>query len=130
MARAGGVRAKGSAIMKGFHPSKPLCTRFADQFNNKGHLTNCTIVWKSFGRASCSGRKTHLYYVTHDDFPEQEFTVVKHSFKVETACTNPKEIFKDERPPVAPEASIHQEDPNLNLRESRSNAKPSVQVPT
>ena len=101
--------------MKGCHPSKPLRARFADQFNNKGRLTNCRIVQKSFGRASRRGCESHLYHVTHDDFPGQEFTVAKNSFKVETACTNPEDIFEDERLPVAPEASLPQEDPNLNL---------------
>ncbi|KAL3779887.1 hypothetical protein HJC23_001477 [Cyclotella cryptica] len=132
MARAkpGGVGAKGSALMKLFHPSEPLRARFSDQFNNKGSLANCTIVRKSFGRVSHRGRETHLYHVTHDDFPGQEFAVSKHSFKVETACTNPEDIFEDERPPAAPAASLSEEDLNLNLRESRSNAEPSFQVPT
>jgi hypothetical protein len=112
--------------MKLFHPSEPLRAHFSDQFNNKSRLANCTIVGKSFGRASRRGRETHLYHVTHDDFPGQEFAVSKHSFKVETACTNPEDIFEDERPPAAPAASLSQEDPNLNLRESRSNAEPSV----
>jgi hypothetical protein len=45
-------------------------------------------------------------------------------------CTNPDNIFEDERPPSAPEAPLPQEDPNLSLRESRTNAEPSVQIPT
>ena len=132
MARAkpGGVGAKGSAVMKLFHPRKPLRACFGGKYDSKGRLMNCTVVQKSFGRASRRGRKTHLYHVTHDDFPGQEFTVAKHSFKVEVGCTNRDNIFDDERPPSAPEVSLPQEDLNLSLRESRTNAEPSVQVPT
>ncbi len=129
-AKPGGVGAKGSAVMKLFHPSEPLRARFGSEYDNKGRLCNCTIVRKSFGRASRRGRETHLYHVTHDDFPGQEFLVAKHSFKVEVGCTNPDNIFEDEHPPSAPEASLPQEDPNLSLRESRSNNKPSVQILT
>ena len=77
MARAkpGGVGAKGSALMKSFHPSGPLRARYQDQFDNKGRFENCKIVRKSFGRASRRGRQTHLYHVTHD---EQEFAATKH----------------------------------------------------
>jgi len=55
-----------------------------------------------------------LYHVTHDDFPGQEFTVAKQSFKVQVGCMNPDNILEDERPPSAPEASFPKEDPNLS----------------
>ena len=45
-AKPGGVRAKGPAVIKLFHPTKPLCAHYGDQSDNKGHFMNCTIVQK------------------------------------------------------------------------------------
>ena len=95
-ATPGGVGAKGSAVIKLFHPSEPLHAHFGGEYDNKGRLMNCTIVRKYFGRASRRGRETHLYHVTHDDFSGQEFTVANHSFKVEVGCMNPDNIFEDD----------------------------------
>ena len=103
---------------------------FGGKYDNKDQKINYTIVWKSFGWASHHSRKTHLYHVTHDEFPGQELAVTKQSFKVKVSCMNPDNIFEDSCPPSATKASLPQEDPNIRLRESRTNAEPSVQVPT
>ena len=55
---------------------------------------------------------------------------MKHSLKGEVGCANPGDIFEDECLRSPPEASLLQEDPNHSLQESRTNAQPSVQVPT
>ena len=95
-------------------------------------FVNCKIDQKSFGWASCHGQETHLYHVTHNDFPGQEFTIAKHSFRVEFACESEDDIFEDEHTPSASTQQVGTEDPNNNILQEFTTDELSwawVQVP-